>query len=154
MGFPRQEHWGGLSLPPPGDLSNPGIRPASPALQVDSIPLSHLESIWKPYTASVYFQLFHWLNLKKPKAELAFPPQHSWEGPHRSPLFTAQTLGSGPWYFLHRLSHHSSSPPSPQELRITLWSTHYPCWATSNSNKWPLANLSRVWSYLIWPCIM
>ena len=25
----------------PGDLSNPGIEPASPALQVDSLPLSH-----------------------------------------------------------------------------------------------------------------
>ena len=28
-GFSRQEHWGGLPCPPPGDLSNPGIKPAS-----------------------------------------------------------------------------------------------------------------------------
>ena len=27
---------------PPGDLSDPEIEPASPALQVDSLPLSHL----------------------------------------------------------------------------------------------------------------
>ena len=27
--------------PPPGDLPNPGIEPASPALQTDSLPLSH-----------------------------------------------------------------------------------------------------------------
>ena len=27
-----QEYWRGLSLPPPGDLSNPGIKPASSAL--------------------------------------------------------------------------------------------------------------------------
>ena len=27
--------------PPPGDLPNPGIEPASPALQADSLPLSH-----------------------------------------------------------------------------------------------------------------
>ena len=32
MGFPRQEHWSGLPFPLPGELSNPGIKPASPAL--------------------------------------------------------------------------------------------------------------------------
>ena len=32
MGFPRQEYWSGLPFPSPGDLPNPGIRPASPAL--------------------------------------------------------------------------------------------------------------------------
>ena len=32
MGFPRQEYWSGLSFPPPGNLSNPGIEPPSPAL--------------------------------------------------------------------------------------------------------------------------
>ena len=29
MGFPRQEYWSGLSFPYPGDLSDPGIEPAS-----------------------------------------------------------------------------------------------------------------------------
>ena len=29
-GFSRQEHWGGLPCPPPGDLPNPGIEPRSP----------------------------------------------------------------------------------------------------------------------------
>ena len=42
MGFSRQEYWSGLPCPPPGDLPNPGIKPASPALNVDSLPLSHL----------------------------------------------------------------------------------------------------------------
>ena len=28
-GFSRQEHWSGLSCPPPGDLPDPGIKPAS-----------------------------------------------------------------------------------------------------------------------------
>ena len=32
----RQEHWGGLPLPPPGDLPHPGSEPGSPALQADS----------------------------------------------------------------------------------------------------------------------
>ena len=38
MGFSRQEHWGGLPWPPPGDLPNPGIDSRSPALQADSLP--------------------------------------------------------------------------------------------------------------------
>ena len=37
-GFPRQEHWGGLPFPFPGDLPNPGIEPGSLALQADSLP--------------------------------------------------------------------------------------------------------------------
>ena len=32
MGFSRQEYWSGLPFPSPGDLSNPGIEPTSPAL--------------------------------------------------------------------------------------------------------------------------
>ena len=36
MGFPRQEYWGGLPFPSPGDLPNPGIEPRSPALQTGS----------------------------------------------------------------------------------------------------------------------
>ena len=47
MGFPRQEYWSGLSCPPPRDLPNLGIEPrfpVAPALQVDSLLLSHQES--------------------------------------------------------------------------------------------------------------
>ena len=38
MKFFRQEYWSGLPCPPPGDHPNPGIKPASPALQEDSLP--------------------------------------------------------------------------------------------------------------------
>ena len=41
MGFSSQEYWSGLACRPPGELSNPGIRSASPALQADSLLLSH-----------------------------------------------------------------------------------------------------------------
>ena len=44
MEFSRQEYWSGLPFPPPGDLPDSGIEPTSPALQVDSLPLSHLGS--------------------------------------------------------------------------------------------------------------
>ena len=41
MGFLRQEYWSGLPFPSPGELPDPGIEPTSPALQTDSLPLSH-----------------------------------------------------------------------------------------------------------------
>ena len=38
MGFSRQEYWSGLPFPSPGDLSDPGIKPGSPALWADALP--------------------------------------------------------------------------------------------------------------------
>ena len=38
MGFPKQQYWSELPIPPPGDLTNPGTEPKSPALQEDSLP--------------------------------------------------------------------------------------------------------------------
>ena len=32
MEFSRQEYWGGLPFPPPGDLPDPGIEPESPEI--------------------------------------------------------------------------------------------------------------------------
>ena len=49
MGFSREEHWSGLSCPPPEDLPHTGIKsayPAAPGLQADSLPLSHWGSIF------------------------------------------------------------------------------------------------------------
>ena len=41
MGFSKQEYWSGLPFYSPGDLPDPGIKPTSPALQADSLPLTH-----------------------------------------------------------------------------------------------------------------
>ena len=58
MGFSRQGHWSGLPRPPPGDLPNPGTKPAhptAPALQVDSLLVSH----WgKPEKDHIEMQLY------------------------------------------------------------------------------------------------
>ena len=42
MGFSSQEYWSGLPWPPAGDLPDPGIKPSSMflALQTDSLPLT------------------------------------------------------------------------------------------------------------------
>ena len=52
MEFSRQEYWSGLSCSPPGDLPGPGIKPASPASQADSLPLKPPGKPWilrKPF---------------------------------------------------------------------------------------------------------
>ena len=54
MGFPRQEYWEGWPFPSAGELSNPGTESTSPALLVDSLPLSHLESPFSIVAASIY----------------------------------------------------------------------------------------------------
>ena len=45
MGIPRQVYWSGLPFPSPENLPDPGIKPESPAWQVDSSPLSYLGSL-------------------------------------------------------------------------------------------------------------
>ena len=49
VGFPKQEYWSGLPFLSPGDLPNPGTEPTSPALQVESLSLSHLGSSCRHY---------------------------------------------------------------------------------------------------------
>ena len=51
MQSPGQEYWNGLPFLSPGDLPDPGIEPtilASLALQVSSLPMSHLGSPVSP----------------------------------------------------------------------------------------------------------
>ena len=52
MGFPKQEYWSGLLFLPPGDLSNPGIKPMSPALAGGYFTT---EPPGKPYICYIYF---------------------------------------------------------------------------------------------------
>ena len=48
LGLPKQEYWNGLPFPFPGYLPNPGVKPTSPALREDSLPLSHLGALLDP----------------------------------------------------------------------------------------------------------
>ena len=45
MKVSRQEYWSGLPFPSPGHHPDPGIKPRSSALQVDSLPLNH-QGLW------------------------------------------------------------------------------------------------------------
>ena len=62
---PRQEYWNELPYPPPRDLPDPRIEPASPespALQANSLPLYHLGSpdrILLSYKKELNFAIYH-----------------------------------------------------------------------------------------------
>ena len=45
MGFSRQEYWSGSHFSSPGELPDPGIKPGSLALQVDSLPFEPPEKL-------------------------------------------------------------------------------------------------------------
>ena len=68
MGFPKQEYWNGLPLPPPGDLPNPGIEPESPvfpALQADSLPREALGKPLQKYEKLYIYCPLTFFNLKQ-----------------------------------------------------------------------------------------
>ena len=55
MEFSRPEYWSGLPFPSPGDLPNPEIKPRSPALQVDSLPVElQGRPLWSLCLAIIY----------------------------------------------------------------------------------------------------
>ena len=47
MGFFRQEYWGGLPFPSPGDLPNPRIELMSPSLQMDCMEVDNDRMVFK-----------------------------------------------------------------------------------------------------------
>ena len=76
MGFSKQEYWSGWCLPS-GYLPDPGTEPTSPALQADSLPLSHGRS-----------PLYH----GSPRKWMQRPWLCSWLS-HRKQAITLATLG-------------------------------------------------------------
>ena len=81
MGFSRQEYWSGLPFPSPGDLPNPGIKPASPvspAIQVNSLPSETPGSQVLPILPPALFlnvRLFS-LDVNGSTLELVLPTHH------------------------------------------------------------------------------
>ena len=57
--FSRLEYWSGYPFPPPGDLSNPGIKPRSPSLQADSLPAEPSEKLKNTGAGSL--SLLQWI---------------------------------------------------------------------------------------------
>ena len=66
MGFSRREYYSGLPCPPPGNLPDPGIKPGPPALQADSLLLSHQGSPKDAFAAAAAKSLQSCLTLHDP----------------------------------------------------------------------------------------
>ena len=62
MGFPRQEHWSGLLFPPPGDLPDPGIQPASLASPVLAGRFFTTSATWEDGGQNSAPQILVWTN--------------------------------------------------------------------------------------------
>ena len=93
MGFFRQEYWSGLPFSPPGDLPDPGIEPAFPALLLLLSRFSRVRLCATSETAAHQAPL-----------SLGFSRQEDWSGlPFSSPMhdfsalhadsFTTEPLG-------------------------------------------------------------
>ena len=72
MGFFWQEYWSRLPFLPPRDLLNPQTESTSPALQVDSLPLSCLESPRAFLIAVKWYFLNYCLLMRKIKLSISF----------------------------------------------------------------------------------
>ena len=93
MGFSKQEYWSGLPCPAPGDLPNPGIEPGFPALQADSLSLSHQGS---PSRQSINLALKGNLGVISSMQDVMF--RHAWQlkHPEMEPLLGASSpMGTG-----------------------------------------------------------
>ena len=70
MVLSQQEYWSGLPFPPPGDLPDPGIKPASPALaggfftpERPGKPISKYIWLLRHFPNIKYLDSFHFLIL-------------------------------------------------------------------------------------------
>ena len=88
MEFSRQEYWNGLAFPPSEDLSNPWIKPSSPA----SPALRLFSEIWG-FVMNKVGTNFHWNGL-------AFPPSEDLSNPWIKPSSPALRLFSEIWGFV------------------------------------------------------
>ena len=61
MEFSKKEYWSGLPFPSPGDLSDPGIKPRSPALQADALPSELPGKLQHPYSTVTFDDI--WFNI-------------------------------------------------------------------------------------------
>ena len=130
MGCRRQEYWSGLPFPSPGDRPGPGIKPRSPALQADSLPLSHQGSpdlSGLPSLSQASLQQPHCdiqLSMLRPCSSPA-PPQpprflrHVCTVPHSTRMSSSQELSQAapdcPLHLLH--PEPEARSPSPGTLR-------------------------------------
>ena len=112
MGFLRQEYWGGLPCPFPGDVHDSAIKPGSPALQADSLLLHH----WGSYgiQQKQFYSTLLGFSQQVYRGCLPFPPPVD---PVLSELFT-MTCPS--WAALNGLAHGFTELCKPLHHKVVI----------------------------------
>ena len=124
MGFSRQEYWSGLPFPSPGDLPDPGIKPASlksPTLAGGFFTTTHLGSTFRIlfHTSFIvlffsfrflhFYSLYLYLSCSCFKAVILLlrsirillkPVNHNWHLPWALPIYIYKGLNHGPLQLL------------------------------------------------------
>ena len=116
MGFSRQEYQSGWPCPPPGDLSNPGIKPRLLYCRQVLYCLSHQGSPW--YVPILYY--FFCGNGLKNSRRLNRCPDKGARFTHLIPLF----LGWGGIWAPQRTRDSSAEKKNETLIILILW-----CWA-------------------------
>ena len=107
LGVSRQEYWSGLPCPSPGHLPDSGIEPTSPAMQADSLSLSHQGNPW-----------FWRARLKTPSLVGSLHGMLSSESNRGLPLLPSlPSLGHRPLYTHARQAHWAAQPAGETKLR-------------------------------------
>ena len=114
MGFPRKEYWSGLPCASPGDIPDPEIKPESPALQADSLLLSH-QKVKVKSLSGVRLFLTPWTVAYQVPPSMGFSSQECWTGLPFPPPGDLPDPGIEPRSpciagrrFTYRLSHQGS----------------------------------------------
>ena len=120
--FTRQKYWSGLPFPSPGDLPNPGIKPRSPTLQVDSLPA---ELQGKPNTGVGSLSLL----------QRIFPTQESNPGLPHCRWILSQLSHKGSPRILEWVAYPFSSRSSHPEIKLGSPAVHADSLSTELSGK-------------------
>ena len=121
--FPRQENWGGLPFPSPGDLADPGIQPGSPALQADSLrselPAKSLQvcpTLCDPIDGSPSGSLVPGILQARTLEWVAISFSNAWKWKVQGKSLSRVRLLATPWTAAHQ------APPSMGFSRQECWS--------------------------------
>ena len=135
----------GLPFPPPGDLPNPGVEPespTSPALQTDSLPLSHQRSLFGCTACSI---LVPRPGIEpRPQTVKALNPNHCTT--RELPIFKKS---NGLVFLLLPLACESALEcffPAPRKFPLASWCLHSEAEETDHWPKAPREQKVRIWS--------
>ena len=128
MGFSRQEYQNWLPFPPSGDLPKLGIEPvslAAPAMQVDSLPLSH----WRSPRPAVMLQNSFGQKMQKNNSGTENVDNAQAMAPHFTTLAWKNPMDGGAWWAaVHGVAK------SPTRLSDFTFTFHFSCIGEGNGN--------------------